>query len=295
MIGLTYVVPEEYKELLTGMSLSGISDDQLGAYLTQASRTVDNYCHRTFGLTKVEDEITVFNRDSQVVYPRVSPVRAVINFRLVVGSRQTAVISPRDIFISPTQNRLEVITLATTTTLASNLISTGLSQVHAQYDYIAGDGELVTSTTTISADVTDSPDSTGSSDITVTDGTRFTVDDIINIDRERMLITAIATNILTVLRGINHITDAHTSGATVYRLASIAPDEIKVAVAMTATSHIVARRQQEEGIAGVRSFLIGSYSVSYGPNAGGAVSSGFMSIPVEATRMLDSFRVISMR
>ena len=54
MFGLEYLVPEEYKELVTGVALDSISDDQLGAYLTQASRTVDNYCHRTFGLTKVE-------------------------------------------------------------------------------------------------------------------------------------------------------------------------------------------------------------------------------------------------
>lgn len=295
MIGLAYVVPQEYKELVTGLDLSGISDNQLGSYLAQASRSADNYCHRSFGLSKVTNEIRPFNTESQKVFPKKPLVRAVTSFRLVVGSRATAVINPRDIFISPDQGVLEIVTLATTATLTSNLISTGLSDVKAQYDYIAGDAELISSTTTISADVTDSPDSIGESDITVVDGTRFTVDDIINIGSEYMLIMAIVTNTLTVLRGINHITSAHTSGATVYRLASIAPDEVKIATVMIASAHIVARRQQEEGIAGVRSFLIGSYSVSYGPNSSGSISSGFMTIPADAARMLDQFRVISMR
>ncbi len=294
MLGIAYVVPEVYKEMLTGMSLAGISDDQLGAYLVQASRSVDNYCHDTFGLSLVEDEMQRFNENRRV-WPKKTPVLAVKSLRLLIGSRQSAVVTPQDIFISPHQGMFEMISLASTTSLAGELLSLGLSEVFATYDYIAGNGEFVNSTTTLSANITDSPDSTGSSDLTVTDGTRFTVDDIIRINSEKMLITAISVDTLTVLRGINHRTDAHTSGATVYRLASAAPDEVKIATAMIATSHIVARRQQEEGIAGVRSFLIGSYSVSFGPNSSGEITSGFMALPEEAKRMLDSHKVISIR
>ena len=294
MLGISYVNPEEYHELLSGMSLSGITDDQLGSYLVQASRTVDNYCHDSFGLRLVEDEIQRFNENRRV-WPKKTPVRAVKSLRLLIGSRQSAVVGTQDIFISPDQGMFEMISLANTTSLSGELLSLGLAEIFATYDYIAGDGEFVNSTTTITANVTDAPNTTGQSDIPVSDGTRFTVDDIIRINSEKMLIIVINVNTLTVLRGVNHRADAHTSGATVYRSASLAPDEIKLATAMIATAHIVARRQQEEGIAGVRSFLIGSYSVSFGPNASGVITSGFMGIPVEATRLLDSHRVIALR
>lgn len=68
------------------------------------------------------------------------------------------------------------------------------------------------STTTINADLTASATS-----VSVASGTPFSVGHTILIDSEQMYVTAVVTNTLTVVRGVNGTTAAtHTSGATVY-------------------------------------------------------------------------------
>lgn len=72
--------------------------------------------------------------------------------------------------------------------------------------------------------------------VTVGDGTKFFYSEILLIDSERVLVTDIAGNTLTVLRGFDGSTvAAHTSGATIYapRLLTVS----RGALGTTAASH----------------------------------------------------------
>ena len=294
MFGNSYLTPEEFKELASGFNLTRINDDALGSLLAQASRAADNYCHTAFGLNVVEMEQQVWNQ-SRRLYPNNSPILALRDLRLLIGSRQFAAISLRDIFINRTSNYIEVVSLATTTSLTAELITLGLSQIIAQYSYVFGTGEFDDSTANTAEAIAETPASTGVDTFDVTDGTRFQVDDIIRIDEEQMLVTAIAANTLTVLRGINHREDAHTTDTDIYRLVSAAPDDVKIAVGIVGGGLIAARRQREEGALGVRSFMIGSYSVTYSAAVNSVGGSGFPYIPAEAERLLQPYRVIALR
>lgn len=294
MFGNTYMAPEEFKELATGIDLTGINDDALGSMLMQASRDVDGYCHNAFGLNTVEMEQQVWGAMGHL-YPNNSPVLAVRDLRLLVGSRQWADISLRDIIINRTGNYIEVVSVVTAASAAAELISLGLSQPLAQYSYVFGTGEFDDSTANTAAALNASAPSTGLESFDVTDGTRFQVDDIIRIDNEEMLVTVIATNTLTVLRGINHREDAHVSGADVYRMVSAAPNHVKLATGMTGGVYVAARRQREEGVMGVRSFMIGSYAVTYGSTQQLAGGSGYSYIPEAAQHLLEPYRRIALR
>ncbi|MCH7476649.1 MAG: hypothetical protein IIA14_00940 [SAR324 cluster bacterium] len=294
MFGNSYLTPEEFKEFENGLDLTGINDDALGSLLMQATRTVDSYCHTSFGLNVVDMEQQLWNANRRI-YPNKGPILALRNFRLLIGSRQFAAFSLRDIFINRTGDYVEVVSLATTTSLAAELISLGLSQIVAQYSYVYGTGEFDDSTANTAEAIGADAGNTGLDSFDVTDGTRFQVDDILRIDDEEMLVTVIAANTLTVLRGINHLEDAHVSGSDIYRMVSAAPDDVKIATGIIGGSYIAARRQNEEGVTGVRSFLIGSYSVSYGAGVQNAGGSGYPFVPDVAQMLLEPYRKIALR
>ena len=294
MFGNAYLTPEEFKELGSGVDLTGVTDDELGSMLMQSSRAVDNYCHSAFGLNLVEMEQRPWSQ-SRRLYPYNTPLIAIRDLRLLIGSRQHAVISLRDIFINSTQGYAEVVSLATTISLSAELISLGLGQIIAQYSYIYGTGEFDDSTANTAAVLGTDPPSTGLESFDVTDGTRFQVDDIIRIDDEHMMVTAVVVNTLTVLRGINNREDAHVSGADIYRMVSAAPDEVKIATGMVMGVHLAVLRQREASLLGVKNFLIGSYSVSYSTSVDSIGGAGFYYIPAEAERLLTPYRVITIR
>ena len=294
MYGNTLLSPEEFKELAGGFDLTGIDDDALGALLMQASRAVDNYCHTAFGLNVVEMEQKPWSQTRRL-YPNNSPILALRDLRLLIGSRQFAEISLRDVFINRTGNYAEVVSLATTTSLTAELITLGLSQIIAQYSYVFGTGEFDDSTANTAEAIGAAPPSTGVDTFDVTDGTRFQVDAILRIDDEEMLVTAIAVNTLTVLRGINHREEAHTTATDIYRMVSAAPDDVKIAVGIVGGGLIAARRQREEGALGVRSFMIGSYSITYSAAVNSVGGGGFPFIPAEAERILQTYRKIILR
>lgn len=84
--------------------------------------------------------------------------------------------------------------------------------------------------------------------VDVTAGTDFDVLDTIIIDSEQMYITAIATNTLTVVRGVNGTTAAtHSSGATIQRY--IYPGPVVEACGMQA-ARVFNRRHMPFGVLG---------------------------------------------
>lgn len=295
MFGNAYLTPEEFKELETGIDLTGITDDALGSMLMQSSRTVDNYCHTAFGLNVVDMEQQLWS-ETRRIYPHNGPVLAVRDMRLLIGSRQFAAISLRDLFINRNANFVELVSLALTTSLSAELVSLGLTHIMAQYSYVFGTGEFDDSTANTAAAI-DAAAAAGAAveTITVTDGTRFMVDDIIRIDNEEMLVTIIVVNTLTVLRGMNQREEAHANGADIYRMVSAAPDQVKLATGIIGGMQIATRRAREEGVAGVRSFMIGSYSVTYSAATNAAGGGGYPFVPPEAERLLGPFRQITLR
>lgn len=81
---------------------------------------------------------------------------------------------------------------------------------------------------------------------------------------------------------------------------AILPDEVKIGVAIIAAARIAQRRMIEQGIAGVMSMTIGSYTVTVSRPRGSGRSdtelagfAGFM--PPEAQELLSNFRMTSVR
>src|SRR5574341_903301 len=179
--------------------------------------------------------------------------------------------------------------LLRTSPLTAELISLGLVEVVADITYKTGYGAFTATAITLSAPGIDSAVIT----FDVSSTTGLVVDDVIKIDSEFMWVTAIVdANTITVIRDVetNGIhAAAHSTSAAIQRFTLSVPLDVQLAVAMMVAMFIGVRKMNEAGATGVRSFLIGSYSVTYGTGASGAGGSGFPFIPVEAQSLLDSY------
>ena len=298
LTGTAYLTAVEFQDHLTGLDLTGISDAQLLDYIRQASRQADNFIHGSF------DVITMDERrnwsESRRFYPSSMPVHAARILRLHIGGGQTADIAPPDMFPANTLGYIEVVSLATAVGLSAELVSLGLSTIVAQLTYKTGggfrsnapSGVSYVANTTLDEDV----DSTETA-IDVVDATGLAVGDVIQVNTESMWIDAIVANTLTVTRAVqmNAVAAAHTNGDAVALLTLALDEEVQLAVAMIVGSFIASRRQNEEGVTGVRSFMIGSYSVTYGAKSQGGSGSGYPFIPDIAQVMLEPYRNVTLR
>lgn len=291
LTGSFYITATEFRDYLTGLDLTGITDPQLEDYIRQASRLADSYINGTFDVvTRTERHMW---SETRRVYPDNTPVNAVRALTIHIGSGQRADIELAHLFVNNHARYVEVVSLATATPLVAELVSLGLIEVVAEIIYKTGYGAFAATAITLSANI-DAAVTTF--DVSTTTG--LAVDDVIQIDSESMWITAIVdANTITVVRGAqtNGSPVAHNAGAVISRFARALSEDVKLAVAMITASIIGARRMNEEGVTGVRSFLIGSYSVTYGAGVGNAGGSGFPFIPNEAAAILESYRHITLR
>jgi hypothetical protein len=300
LTGTAYLTAAQFQDHLTGMDLTGITDAQLLDYIRQASRLADHYIRGTFDvMTRSERQVW---SNVRRFYPNALPVHAVRDLVLHIGGGQTATIAPTDLFINNQGGYIEVVSLATAVGLSAELVSLGLVQVVAHCTYKTGGGVrsddpatqgVVWGGSTTLAEAVDSTE-TG---IDVVDASGLAVNDIIRVDDEVMWITAIAVNTLTVVRAAqtDASPDAHDNGADVEWMAIDLTEDVELAVAMITGALIAARRQNEEGVTGVRSFMIGSYSVTYGSRQQMAGGSGYPYIPEAAQAILDEYRQITLR
>ncbi len=298
LTGTAYLTAAEFQDHLTGMNLSGITDAQLLDYIRQASRLADSYIHSSFDL------ITKTTRqrwsEARRFYPTALPVHAAKEFVLHIGGGQTASVATSSLFPNNMGGYIEVVSLATAVGLTAELVSLGLSEVIAEMTYKSGGGQrddapngvtFVDNTTL--AEALDNSE-TG---IDVADASGLAVDDVIKVGTERMWITAIVANTLTVVRAaqMNNTPDTHLTAATVSLLTLALSEEIQQAVAGIAGALIASRRQNEEGVTGVRSFMIGSYSVTYGAKTQGGSGSGYPFVPDFAQMILEPYRLVTLR
>lgn len=278
--------------------MTGISDAQLLDYIRTASRLADSYIHGSFDvITRSEHQRWT---QARRFYPYVLPVHAARLLRLHIGGGQTADINPPDLFPNNQGGYVEVVSLATAVGLSAELVSLGLTEIVAEFTYKTGGGHregqptgaAYVVNTTLAEAVDDSE-----TDIDVAAAAGLAVDDVIQVGTESMWIDAIAGDTLTVVRAaqMNGVADAHLNGAAVSLLTLALDEEIELAVAMIVASLIAARRANEEGITGVRSFMIGSYSVTYGMGPQGAGGSGYPFIPEAAQMILEPYRMIALR
>ena len=298
LTGTPYLTATEFQDHLTGLSLSGITDAQLLDYIRQASRQADNYIHGSFDVITM-DEMRTWSQ-SRRFYPSSMPVHAARLLRLHIGGGQSADIGPADMFPANNLGYIEVVSLATAVGLSAELVSLGLNEIVAQLTYKTGggfrsnapSGVAYVANTTLADDV----DSTETG-IDVADAAGLAVDDVIQVNAESMWIDAIVTNTLTVTRAVqmNAVAVTHTNGDAVALLTLALDEEIQLAVAMITGSIIAARRQNDEGVTGVRSFMIGSYSVTYGAKTQGGSGSGYPFIPDIAQDMLEPYRNVTLR
>ena len=298
LTGTPYLTATEFQDHLTGLSLSGITDAQLLDYIRQASRQADNFIHGSFDVITM-DEMRTWSQ-SRRFYPSSMPVHAARLLRLHIGGGQSADIGPADMFPANNLGYIEVVSLATAVGLSAELVSLGLNEIVAQLTYKTGggfrsnapSGVAYVANTTLADDV----DSTETG-IDVADAAGLAVDDVIQVNAESMWIDAIVTNTLTVTRAVqmNAVAVTHTNGDAVALLTLALDEEIQLAVAMITGSIIAARRQNDEGVTGVRSFMIGSYSVTYGAKTQGGSGSGYPFIPDIAQDMLEPYRNVTLR
>lgn len=290
----------QFQDHLVGIDLTGITDAQQLDYIRQASRLADRYINGTFDLvTRNERQIW---SNVRRFYPHALPVHAVRDLILHIGGGQTATIGPADLFINNQGGYIEVVSLATSVGLSAELISLGLVQVVANCTYKTGGGvregdPAVQGVSWVVNTTLNEPVDGTETAIDVVDVSGLTVNDVIRVGTERMWITAIVANTITVVRAAetDSSTATHTNGANVELLTLSLTENVELAVAMITGSLIAVRRQNEEGVTGVRSFLIGSYSVTYGSAQQLAGGSGFPFIPEAAQILLEEYRQIGLR
>ncbi len=298
LTGTAYLTAVQFQEHLTGLDLTGITDPQLLDYIRQASRLVDSYIHGSFGV--VTHQSRQRWTDARRFYPHVLPVHAARLLRLHIGGGQTADINPPDLFPNNNGGYIEVVSLATAVGLSAELVSLGLTEIVAELTYKSGGGQrdLAPSGVTYVANTTlaEAVDNTETS-FDVADASGLAVDDVIQVGTESMWIDAIVASTLTVVRAaqMNAVADTHLNGAAVSLLTLTLDEEVELAVAIVTASLIAARRQNEEGVTGVRSFMIGSYSVTYGAKTQGGSGSGYPFIPDVAQMILEPYRMITLR
>lgn len=300
LTGTAYLTAAQFQDHLTGMGLTDITDAQLLDYIRQASRLADHYIHGTFDVTTRSEQQVWSN--VRRFYPQALPVHAVRDLVLHIGGGQRATIAPTDLFINNQGGYIEVVSLATAVGLSAELVSLGLIQVIAHCTYKTGGGIRSSDPATLgviwggSTTLAEAVDSI-ETEIDVVDAGGLAVNDIIRINDEIMWITAIVANALTVERAAqtDASPDAHDNGATVEWMALSLTEDVELAVAMITAALIAARRQNEEGTTGVRSFMIGSYSVTYGARQQAAGGSGYPYIPEAAQTILDEYRQITLR
>ena len=291
LTGTFYIAAQEFRDYLTGLDLTGITDAQLEDYIRQASRLADGYINGTF------DVVTLTERhmwsDTRRVYPDNLPVNAVRTFTIHIGSGQRADIELSHLFVNNHAGYVEVVSLATATPLTAELISLGLIEVVAEIVYKTGYGAFAATAITLSANL-----DAAATVFDVSATAALAANDVIQLDSESMWITAIVdANTITVVRGVqtNGSPVAHSAGSVVSRFARALSEDVKLAVAIITAAIIGARKMNEEGVTGVRSFIIGSYSVTYGTGVANAGGSGFPFIPNEAAAILDSYRHLVLR
>lgn len=298
LAGSAYITAVQFQNHLTGLDLTGITDAQLLDYIRQASRLADSYTHNRFEVATVNQRQRW--TDARRFYPHMMPVHAARLLRLHIGGGQTADINPPDLFPNNNGGYIEVVSLATAVGLSAELVSLGLTEVVAELTYKVGGGQrggepsgvAYLANTTLNEALDDSE--TG---VDVVSAAALAVDDIIQVGTESMWITAIVANTLTVVRAaqMNEVADTHANGAAVLLLTIALDEDIQLAVAMITASLIAARRQNEEGVTGVRSFMIGSYSVTYGAKTQGGSGSGYPFIPDVAQMLLEPYRNVALR
>lgn len=300
LTGTPYLTAVQFQEHLTGMSLTGITDAQLLDYIRQASRLADNFINGTFDVaTRSERQIW---SNVRRFYPHALPVHAVRDMVLHIGGGLTATIGPTDLYINNQGGYIEMVSLATSVGLSAELVSMGLIQVVAACTYKVGGGlrgsepadqgiSWVNNTTLAEAIVGNETEF----DVAAVAG--LAVNDVIRVDDERMWITAINDPTLTVVRAAE--TDAsavvHANGTAVELLTLSLTEDVELAVAMITAALIAARRQNEEGATGVRSFMIGSYSVTWGKAQQDAGGPGYPYIPEAAQALLMDYKRIALR
>lgn len=298
LTGTAYITAVQFQDHLTGLDLTGITDAQQLDYIRQASRMADTYIHGSFDVV-TRNERQVWTQVRRF-YPHVLPVHAARLLRLHIGGGQTADINPPDLFPNNEGGYIEVVSLATAVGLSAELVSLGLVQVVAELTYKTGGGVREGTPTGVSfvanttlAEALDDSE-TG---IDVADASGLAVNDVIQVGAESMWIDAIVGNTLTVVRAVqmNAVADTHANGAAVSLLTVALNEDVHLAVALITGGLIAARRQSEEGATGVRSFLIGSYSVTYGTAQQGAGGSGYPLIPDVAQMLLEPYRNIALR
>lgn len=284
-LGIPYITRAELAALQPKLDLSGFTDDDEDNLVLLASRAIDGYTATSFG-AQVYTEREPWRRESRRSYPNQWPIIQIARYRIYISNTQYATIAVGDIFVNNENHYIEVASMALITSLAPPLLSLGLTEPVVEMIYVAGNGAWEDSGATLGAAL----DATAT-EFDISDQSKFSVGDFIRIDSEWMrvktLTDATPDKMTVEARGAYGTTAAtHTNATAIQRLASDIPDDIKVAVAMTAAAYVNDQILQGEGLGNLKQATIGSYSIAVAEADG----VGGMRIPPSAQVILDRYR-----
>lgn len=138
VLGTCYLDPEAFVKRAhvfgVGMAIQNATRDDLLALLADASRRVDEICGRNFE----PDEITEthrFNASTRRVSVNAPPVTSIVSYRILAGGGQVATFSPDEVFVNNQDGYLELLAFALGTSLATPLISFGLTVPQVEVVY----------------------------------------------------------------------------------------------------------------------------------------------------------------
>jgi len=290
-LGISYLTAAELAALQPLLPLTVFTDDNKADLCSMASRAIDGYIGRAFGACAYNAERHEWVHASRRVHPLKTPVIEVARLRIYISNTQYVTVDPADVFINNAEGYLEIASMVLTTSLAPALVSLGLTTPVAEVCYAAGYGAWEDSTGTVDEDL----DAT-ETEFDINDDELFAVGDIIRIDDEWMQVASVTSGTpdkLTVVGrgGYGTIAATHDTAATIYRLASAIPDDVKAATAMTVASFVNDQILQGEGLGNLKQATIGSYSITIA-GAGGV---GNIQVPDLAKLILDrAYRQIAL-
>lgn len=118
---LPYVTPERFRTMGLGSDLDGLEDFELRSILAAGTSLVNTYCnvpllpseHDFRGGSITDEQHTWNDRDlSRRVYVWHRPVRTITSMRVMATNTQYVLLTASDLFVNPTGNYCEVISLA---------------------------------------------------------------------------------------------------------------------------------------------------------------------------------------
>lgn len=288
-----YLTPAAYRAPDRGVAgLAGMSDETVREVLALASSLCDAECSVDLGIAQTRERHP-WLQASRRVFPNVTPILSVEDFKVYVSTTQYGTIHPNDIFIASGYGMIEIVSLAAVAySLVPAIVNLAMSTPFADFLYTHGHGLTVAEETLVF-------DSNAAEDSGIWTASWHSAHALWGPDYPvTLLIDDVATTDFEVDYVLGKILLTRNVDPTAFVLKAsygyaTPPQGLKQAVALTVTYWLEEQRLLLEGLGLLGSATIGSYQVSRkAPNYRSDTSD--LVLPGPAVKLLRSFQKITL-